>query len=338
MKNTLILIIIFILLGGGTYWLIQKNKESGQSSVLPMERDFAIKNIEDIGKIFLVDRDGHRTLLERIGNSDEWRYNKKYKARANAMENLLRAVKEIEMRYQPAEAAKKNIMNSIATKGIKVEIYDKKGEKMKTYYIGGAPNDELGTYAIIDGAEQPMVIHIPTFSGNVRFRYNLNGDDWRDRHIFDAPLEKIEEVSVEYPSQKDKSFRIIKRADGYDVSPYYDIAPKYTGQPNQKIIETYLLTLPEKQIMGFENEYTQKETAKKGAPFCTITLKTSDGKEQSLSVWPQWSAPAVNDDAEQTNANPNVTRYFGEMNGKDFVSLSYNTIRPYFAEYDSFFK
>ncbi len=338
MKNTLLLFIAFLLLGGGTYWLLQKNKETGNSSILPAERNFAVKNTEDIGKIFIVDRSNNKTLLERRGDTEEWTFNKKYKARPNAMENLLRAIKEIEMRYQPADAAKDNIIKSIASNGIKVEIYDKKGNKMKSYYIGGAPNSELGTYAIIDGAEQPYVIHIPTFSGNIRFRYNLKGDDWRDRHLFEVPLEKIQEVSVEYPKQKDKSYRIIKRAKGYDVSPFYDISPTQTGQPNQGAIEHYLIQFEKKQFMGFENAYTQKEVVEKEIPFCKINLKTTDNKEYALLVWPQWDSPAVDPKSGKELGEVNTSRYFARLNNKDFVSLSHGVVGELFGAYNNFFK
>lgn len=338
MKNLLLLLIAFLLLGGGTYWLLQKNKTEGNSSILPAERDFAVKNVDDIGKIFIADHSNNKTLLERRGNSDEWTYNGQYKARPNAMENLLRAIKELEMRYQPANAAKENIIKSIASRGIKVEIYDKKGEKMKSYYIGGAPNSELGTYAIIDGFEQPYVVHIPTFSGNVRFRYNLTGDDWKDRHPFEVPLEKIQEVSVEYPRQKNKSYRIIKKAKGFDVSPFYDQTPGHSGKPNQSAIERYLTKFEKKQFMGFENAYDQKEAVEKETPFCNIHLKTTDDKEYTLTVWPQRNAPKADTQAAPKPGEVNTSRYFALMNGKDFISLSHNVMADIFGDYNNFFK
>ena len=338
MKNILLLFVAFLILGAGTYWLLENNKKTGNASILPAERDFAVKNVADIGKIFLVDRSNNQTVLERIGDSEEWTFNKKYKARANAMENLLRAIREIEVRYQPAEAALDNIIRSISSKGIKVEIYDKKGKKMKAYYIGGAPSSELGTFAIIDGAEQPYVIHIPTFSGNVRFRYNLKGDDWRDRHIFDTRPEDIQEVTVEYPKQKNKSYRIIKKAKGYDVLPFFDISPTQTGQPDLKKIENYLSFLPQKQFMGFENRFSQKDVIEKNLPFCKIKLKTTDGKEQSLTVWPQWDSPAIDPKSGKELGKPNVTRYFARVNGKDFVSLTHSVVGDFFGAYDNFFK
>ena len=64
------------------------------------------------------------------------------------------------------------MVKSLASEGIKVELYDRKGEKIKAYYVGGATPDERGTYMIMENAEEPYVAHIPSWEGNLRFRFN----------------------------------------------------------------------------------------------------------------------------------------------------------------------
>ena len=97
------------------------------------------------------------------------------------------------------------MVSNLATEGIKVEIYDRQDELIKTYYVGGAPPDERGTYMMLEGFEQPYVAHIPGWDGNLRFRYNLVGDEWRSRILFPGELEEIESVSIAYPRQRSKS-------------------------------------------------------------------------------------------------------------------------------------
>ncbi|MCB9291126.1 MAG: hypothetical protein H6560_27725 [Lewinellaceae bacterium] len=52
------------------------------------------------------------------------------------------------------------MVESLATEGMKVELYDKDGGLLKAYYVGGSTSDERGTYMIMEGAEQP---YVPTF-------------------------------------------------------------------------------------------------------------------------------------------------------------------------------
>jgi hypothetical protein len=57
--------------------------------------------------------------------------------------------------------------------------------------VGGITADEKGTIMLMEGSEKPYVVHIPSFVGQVRVRYLLGDDNWRDRAIFSEKPEKI---------------------------------------------------------------------------------------------------------------------------------------------------
>ncbi|MBK6949823.1 MAG: hypothetical protein IPH16_18705 [Haliscomenobacter sp.] len=100
------------------------------------ERRFAVPDTSRIGKIFLAHRDNETVLLERKGT--QWIYNGNWKVRPGAMENLLDAVRRIEIKYQPAQAAVPNMVRDLGSEGIKVEIYDKRNRPLAVYYVGGS--------------------------------------------------------------------------------------------------------------------------------------------------------------------------------------------------------
>ncbi|MBK7936223.1 MAG: hypothetical protein IPJ82_03720 [Lewinellaceae bacterium] len=141
MKRTLLLAVLFLLLGGGAWYALNKNAQSGSRNSWDME--FAVPNTGDICKIFLADRNGQTATLER--KEGYWLYNGKSRARPTAINSLLETIGKINVWYIPPKAAEKSMINSLAAEGIKVEIYDKDGKKMKSYYVGGVTNDEQGT-------------------------------------------------------------------------------------------------------------------------------------------------------------------------------------------------
>ena len=122
MKRTITLLLLFLLLGGGAWYMI--NYQDSQSTVSNSpEGNFKVENADDIYKIFIAERSGKTTTLERKGK--DWIYNGQFKARPNVMKNLLNVVTKVEMYYTTPRGAEKNMLNNLATNGIKVEIYGK---------------------------------------------------------------------------------------------------------------------------------------------------------------------------------------------------------------------
>lgn len=64
MKRTLILLILFLVLGTGAYFLV-KNKDNSSTTSWNEAGDFAVDNVDEIYKIFIADRQDYRVLLER---------------------------------------------------------------------------------------------------------------------------------------------------------------------------------------------------------------------------------------------------------------------------------
>ena len=137
---------------------------------------------------------GIKSLLER--KADYWQYDGKYRANAAIMRTLLDAIGNIQMKYKPPTAAEKPIINDIATNGIKVELYDKRNKLLKAYYVGGSTADERGTHIMMEGAEDPLVGHLPGWEGNLRVRFSPTGTDWRDKSIFNEKIQRRSNLSL----------------------------------------------------------------------------------------------------------------------------------------------
>lgn len=337
MKKIFLLSAVFLILAVLTFvYLRQVPAEEG--SLIGADREFAVP-AQKIQKIFLANRiDGTTTLLERQGA--DWVYNEKYKARANAVENLLRAVTDIQMMYKPADAAVPNMLNDLATRGIKVEVYGEAEQPLKVYYIGGSPADERGTYAILEDAEQPYVTHIPGWEGNLRFRYNLKGDDWRDRSIFSVRESDIESLSIEYPKQRQHSFRLERQGNAYNINPFYPLQEKVEGVANRSRITAFLDGFEQLGAETFRNDHPGQDSIRQLIPFCTIQLKKTNGEEQVVRLFPIFPDNVVYDaklNQYQVNAPTEVERYFVDINGEDFLLAQHRVIKDILWAYRSFY-
>ena len=323
MKRTTLFLIIFLLLGAAATWYLL-SKPDEKTSLAGADRRFKVENTDDIYKIFLADRRGAKTTLER--KDGYWLYNGKYTARPNAMDNLLDAISRVEIQYKPPTAAVKNMITSLATEGIKVEIYNKSNKLLKSYYVGGATADELGTYMIIEGAEQPYVASIPGWVGNLRFRYNLTGDDWRDKTVFGEKFENIQSASVEYPKNRNLSFRLEREGKTYHITPFYETTPLIRRPYKAGSAERYLEGFRSLGAEAFENENPKRDSIQRLVPFSIISLKTTAGKEKMVRLFPLMT------DSDQ------VERYLADVNGTDFMLVQQLVFGKILWGYDFFFE
>ncbi len=328
MKRTLLLAVLFLLLGGGAWYALnKKSTESGSRNSWDM--DFAVPNTGDIYKIFLADRSGRTVTLER--KDGYWLYNGKSRARLTAVNTLLETIGKINVWFIPPDASEKSMVKSLATEGVKVEIFDKAGKKMKGYYVGGVTNDERGTYMIMENAEQPYIVHIPSFVGQVRVRYMLGDDNWLDRDIFHEKPEEIQSVSVEYPQLKSESFRLEKVGTAaYTVKPFYSVTPVIKQPQRKGVPEAYLLQFESLGAEGYETTNPLRDSVTALVPFAIVTLQKTDGEQRQVRFWPV-------DVLESREGREYVDRYFTEVNKDAFMLTQHRVFGPIFRGYSYFF-
>lgn len=323
---------------GTLSFLYLKKGPTEVGTLVGADREFAVP-AEQVYKIFLANRiDGTTTLLER--KRDRWTYNQIYTARPNAVENLLDAISRVEMMYKPPQAAVPTMLQDLATRGIKVELYDQTDQLLKVYYVGGSTPDESGTYLMLEDAEQPYVAHLPSWQGNLRFRYNLKGDNWRDRSIFNHQEKDIAALAVEFPKQRQYSFRMERKgSDNFAVTPYYDLQQSKEALPSKARMEGFLAGFERVGAEAFRNQHLGQDSIRQLVPFCSIELKTKTDSTTKVSFFPIFKDNLVYDsklNQYEVNNQP-VERYFVDINGQDFLIAQHRVVKDLFWAYDSFF-
>lgn len=330
MKRTLILISLFLVLGGAAWYAISLKKNQTGTHVT-WDMDFAVHNPQDVGKIFIADRSGQTATVEQ--KKGKWIYNGKYPARPSAIEILMEAITQVNVLTIPPNGAVPGMVKEMAANGLKIEVYNPSGDKLKTYYIGGVTNDERGTVYMMDGSEQPYVVHIPGFIGALRRRFLLGDDEWRDRAIFNEKPEEIQYVSVEYPQRKSESFQLQKTGDAeYDIKPFYDGTPILHAPRRKGVAEAYLVQFESLAAESFETNNEARDSVRNLVPFAVVTMKKNDGTEKKVRFWP------LEVETRRDNGMPFVTRYFTDVNNEDFLLTQDRVFGVLFRGYDFFFE
>jgi hypothetical protein len=220
MNRNRITLIVALLLGGLTFWLISRQ---GSSTIKPELRDFAYSDTASITKIFLVDKANKQVTLEKEKDG-RWKLDGKYYARPDAIKNLLVTIHDVSVREPVGIKAKENIIKMLATGSTKCEIYV--GDKLvKQYYVGNETQDMMGTYMLLSdvsdpedivNSSEPFIMEIKGFNGYLTTRYFTSEVEWRDRTAFRYFVPDIHTIRIEHTGDPANSF-IITQSAGNNV-------------------------------------------------------------------------------------------------------------------------
>ena len=205
-KNTFIILAIILLLIVLLWQMKFKNSNSS------LAYNFAVTDTASITKIFIADLKGNSIALDRMENN--WQINNRHKVRNNAMNIILKTIKNISVQRPVSESSYNRVIKDLATNGVKIEIYQNLNKKpTKTYTIGNNTADHTGTYMLLANQEQPYIMHIIGFNGIMGPRYGLQGQEvninvWRDKNIFALNPKNILSVRLINEQGKDSSFAI----------------------------------------------------------------------------------------------------------------------------------
>lgn len=336
-QRTFWLLGLVLVLGIG-WWVLQATASDPKMTRLTAERNFKVDDVTQIGKIFIADRKGLTVNLKRVGQA--WVVNDQYPVGETSIKNLLNAIGQLEMAFIPSNGIVPTIVKTIATSGLHIEVFDHSGAKLTGYYLGGVTQDERGVFAMKEEADQPYVVHIPGWSGNLLLRYNLTVDQWRSRQLLAEKKENLVLVSIEYPSQRNESF-VLERQEGeqFSIGPFYE-----TGQARREVpplrTAQYFAVMADLHLSDFANYATsEKAELLQRQPFAILRIKRRDGSESTIKIYPRYN-PAY--EALDPNSDAAVAAYtergFNLLINKDqdFVTASQQAIQPLLVSYDYF--
>lgn len=294
-KNRIILFSTLLLIVAVVVVLLLRDNST-------IEQNYHIDEPQSITKVIIDDKDGNH--LELIKETDSiWKANNS-PANMKVVDMLLSTLKDMRIREPIAQAARNNIVKQLAASGKTVKIYQdaysinlgfiklfKKEKLTKTIYIGSETQDNMGTYMMIKGEESPCIIYIPRLKGYLSTRFSALEDFWKSHAVFKYNKGEIASLKVEIPNQKNESFSLTKKGEGFDFTLLE------SGQKLQAFD-----TLKVKALLSscFELNYEsvaknisklEQDTIFGKAPAFVVTIKDSKGKENTLKTYSKLHDP-----------------------------------------------
>lgn len=329
MKRNRIALIVAILLGGTTFWLVTRRDKSTLAREL---RDFSYADTASITRIFLADKKPNQ--VELIKQADgTWKVNGKFQARPDAVKVLLSTIHDISVRQPVSVKARQNIIKSLITGAVKCEIYA--GDKLvKQYYVGAETPDMFGTYMLlcdvsdpddIINSTEPFEVEIKGFNGYLTPRYFTKESEWRDRTAFKYHVPDIRSVKVEFLREPQLSY-VVKQTAGSKIFTLQDLSGK-TLPFDTLALKQYLSYYGK---IGFENFETsvkpeKRDSILRSSPTYRITVTDASNKAVSIPLYLKKNDGFMPEDT--TAAAPpefDPDRMYATVNeGRDFVTVQY---------------
>lgn len=338
MIKTLIYVFLLALLGFGVWFFLFSDKSS--RSFNAADAGFGVRDTASIGKIFLAANDNPETiLLER--KADGWVLNGKYPVLKSTLDQLLTTLVKQEAMYPVPDNQRNDIIKGFAGAGIKTEVYDLDGRKIRTFFVGGEMGKFAGTAMLMQGSERPYVVQIPGFEGYLTTRYSTLLNNWRDRLVFDYKPEDIAEINIKYPLEPLNSFDLTQKNGVLKVS--LDSAMQFGDKPvNEHRAKSYLSLFQKIYSEGFVNGFYNLDTIISQMPTkAFITITDVHGKKNSVRIvyFPiDERSKNFGKDIEDFADNFNPDRYYAVVNnGADTATVQIPTFSKIFRRGYEFF-
>lgn len=328
-KNWLIISVCVVLCGVTAFILLTRDGST-------IEQNYHIEDVDTISRIIIEDKDGSKLSLVKKAKND-WEVNGR-PANQTVVDEILFTFENMRIREPIARAARNNIIKQLASSGQKVQVYQddylvslgfvklfKKERLTRVFYIGMESQDNMGSYMMLKGENDPCVVHIPGFKGNLSTRFSAVEDNWRSHAVFKYGKDDIVSVKVEIPNDKKESFELEKNGDGFDFRLL---------ESNKKLTEFDTVKVVALLSSCFELNYEsvaknisdiEKDTIFSKAPAFVFTIKDKNGKENKLTTYSKLYDPtSIAENDEDFYTIFDVNRCYGiHSQNKDTLIMQF---------------
>jgi hypothetical protein len=311
MGKTLVYIVLLAILGTGVYYFLFRENNGLYAE---KEANFTIRDTNAIGKIFLVENDGKSILLER-GANNQWTLNKQYPAMRIQVLNILTCMRLQTAMIPASEREHDRVVKLLAGMGTKVEVYDRQGKKIRSFFVAGQGPNYHGSYMILENGSQPYLVEIPNFEGYLTPIYTTDPAEWRSRLVFQAPPKELQSVSVTYPYEPLNSFTLDNSGTEPKVILTPELQPSFT-ELNMGRVRQYMDFFAEVNAEGYLNGAIGMDTVIRDTRLrCKISVTTKKGNTTALDIYWKNLTDHGRDLVDQTSTDPmhrpkDVERYY----------------------------
>jgi hypothetical protein len=329
MKKNAIIISLIVILGIIAVILVSRNTNSSIKREL---RDFAVEDTASVDRVFMVTKDNLQVTLTR--QDDHWMVNDKYVVRTDAIDNLLKTLNRIRVKSPVSNSMLDNAVRMLATRNTKVEVYHK-NRLLKTIYVGGPTQDQMGTFMMLEGSSVPFVVDIPGFTGYLSGRFFVEEKSWRSTQIFNYNFNDIKAISVTNMDNSAGSFRLLSPGNNqFSIAPLDgSIIP---GRLDTVGVRFFISQFERVNFEFFADSIPMqtKDSLLAATPYRIITLEDGSGNIRKLTAWKRLANGKTSPEG-----NPMIwddERMWALIDGKSWVVVQYYVFNSLFANYKNF--
>jgi hypothetical protein len=229
------------------------------------------------------------------------------------------------------------MIKSLSVNSVKVEIYQWvypieifgirlfPHEKLtKVYYVGGATQNNLGTYMLMQDSPEPYIIYLPGFRGFVSPRYMPIEKYWRDYTVFKKNIGEIASVRVEFPTVPEQSFIITNHHDR-TMELVSLIDNKRISDYDTLKVMNFLAAFRNLNFEALLNDIDQhkKDSILSSTPFTIITLTDTNGISKTMKTFHKKSGDGETDYNGKPVLYDRDRAYALVNDGKDFTLIQF---------------
>ncbi len=328
MKNLKLYIVLFILLIIAGVFFFSNNK----GTLNLRKSDFSIDSPDDITKIQL---SSNQKVLVIEKKHDQWKVNNKYKATQKYVENLILALNRITVLSPVSKAEKEQVASILKADGILVRVY-KNRRTIKEFYVSKPEMNKSNTYMMMEHSADPFITSIPAFKGLLAQLFVVEENYWRNKTIFDYEPQNIENITVEYPQEQTKSFRVINYNDGtfaiQNLSKNVYIN-NFDVEKVARYFTYYQRIVFDDVVAGLTKNAIDSVLNSK--PFCIISVEEESGAINKVAVYRK--PPEKKFDEFGQKLKFDYDRAYASFNdNKELIIIQYYIFDPLFKEIDYF--
>lgn len=329
MKRLIILFAGLVLLCILGYVAYNLSTSAGTSDEKVAALDYEIKDTASVDRIIITEPSGDE--MEMIRHGGTWTDKNGGCIQQVPVKNILEALYNIRFKGYVPDNSMKLVTNRLATSATKVQ-YFRNGEWSKTWYVGTSTPDHMGTYALVESAENgrsdlPVITEIKGLNGIIGPRFFSDARRWMCTEIFSYEVKEIEEVSVRFTKEPQRNFDVKKRGRGFSVTtngkpfPAIDTAMIYRYLLNYKMVHF--------EFPNFDLSDKQVDSVKHSQPFCVLTLKTTHGVTSKLKLFRRKSDTGVAEfDDFGDKVDHDINRFWCLLPNGQLVKCQYFVFGP----------
>lgn len=309
-----------------------------------IENPFNVLDTSTVERIFMVDKQNNQVDLQR--KSGQWVLNSNELPIVENIDILLKTLLKIEIKNPVAKAAYDVDLKRLATKSVKVEVYQSKfridfwgiqlfpySDKTRTFYVGGATQNYQGTYMKSEDNDEIYITNIPGFRGYLTERFTARRADWVSHKIYAYTIMDMHKVRVEFPRKAHESYEVTNRGDRSFTIKELQTNTTVTQYDTLRLLqELSAFTSINYEALLDEVSPERVDSIKSTLPVRIVTVTNKLGQEHKLSMYYRPNTGTILDMNGEL-FDHDVDRMYGFINNQSYpVSVQFfvvdNISRP----------